>query len=255
MKKYDGYLIDLDGTMYRGEQPIPYAKQFIETLQKKQKRLLFVTNNSTRTEAQFVKKLKNFGIYVDESQVLTSAVATAQYIQSLKPEKGVLVIGESGIQEAIKNIDVKMNDVDPDYVVIGLDRAMNYEKLTKAAVAIQHGAKLIATNKDYRIPINDVFHPGNGAFTTALELAANTKAYTIGKPQKEMMTQALHILNVPKEKVIMVGDNYDTDILFGINDGVDTLHVQTGVTTLEDLKQVEQQPTYTVKQLNEWVVK
>lgn len=254
MKKYDGYLIDLDGTMYRGDQPIPYAKQFIEELQKKHKPFLFVTNNSTGTQTQFVEKLENFDIYVHESQILTSAIATAQYIQSLKPEKGVFVVGESGLQEAMKNVHVEINDVDPDYVVIGLYRSMNYDILTKAAIMIQRGAKLVSTNKDKRIPINDVFHPGNGAFTTALELAANTTAYTIGKPNEEMMIQALRLLNVPKEKVIMVGDNYDTDILFGINYGMDTLHVQTGVTSLEEIKQMKQQPTYTIKQLNEWKV-
>src|SRR5699024_5628213 len=195
----------LDGTMYRGEKSIPFAKEFIEELQQKKKSFLFVTNNSTRTPAQFVEKLQSFDIYVDESKILTSAIATAKYIQSFQPENGVFVIGEDGIQQAIEEVRIDVNEVDPDYVVIGLDRSMNYDKLTKASVAIQRGAKLIATNKDYRIPVNDRFYPGNGAFTTALELASNTKAYTIGKPNKEMMTQALRLLNIPKERVIMVG--------------------------------------------------
>lgn len=253
MKHYKGFLIDLDGTMYRGEEKIPYAKEFIKYLQKAKLPFLFITNNSTRTKEQCANKLKKFDIHVSKENILTSAIASAKFLQTKQLKNGVFAIGEKGLFEALMEENISLNDNNPDYVLVGLDKEVNYNLLTKASIFVQKGAKLIATNKDLRIPHGEFFHPSNGALVKVIESTANTKATFIGKPEKEMMNQALKQLNLSKEDVLMVGDNYETDILFGINNGVDTLHVQTGVTSKEDLKTYNKQPTYTIPHLGHFL--
>lgn len=252
MKDYKGYLIDLDGTMYRGEDPIPFAKEFIKWLQDEKKQFLFVTNNSTKKPEEVVQKLSSFGIHVTQEHVLTSAIATAKFVKTLSLHHGVDLIGEDGLFHAFKKEGILLNKDKPDAFIVGLDRTLTYEKLSQAVMAVQNGAKLISTNMDLKIPDGKHFIPGNGSIVKAIESATGEKAMTIGKPHSIMMKQALALLALSQEDVLMVGDNYDTDILFGIQNGVDTLHVQTGVTCKETLKGYKEQPTYTVNHLNDY---
>src|SRR5690625_4825902 len=252
--QYEGYLIDLDGTMYRGNEPIEGAKEFITYLQKQSIPHLFITNNSTSTRDSVVDKLARFGIHTKVENILTSAIATANYIQA-NHGKRIYMLGEEGLQDALQQRNLTITMEDSDYVVIGLDRELTYEKLAKACLLIRNGAKFISTNKDAAIPTEKGFIPGNGSITQLVEVSSGVKPIYIGKPEHIMMQQALQHLNLPKEKVLMVGDNYETDILFGIHANVDTLMVLTGFTSKEDLLYVGVQPTYVEDNLMNWFLK
>ena len=253
--QYEGYLIDLDGTMYRGNESIEGAKEFITNLQKQSIPHLFITNNSTSTRHSVVNKLARFGIHTTKEQILTSAIAAANYIQANHQGKRIYMIGEEGLQDALAQSGLTITAEDSDYVVVGLDRELTYEKLAKACLLIRNGAKFISTNKDRAIPTDKGLIPGNGSITTLVEVSSGVKPIYIGKPEHIMMQQALQYLKLPKEKVLMVGDNYETDILFGIHANVDTLMVLTGFSSKEDLLHVGLQPTYVEENLMNWLLK
>lgn len=252
MKSYKGYLIDLDGTMYRGTEQIAEAAGFINDLRKRNIPYLFVTNNSSRTPAQVADKLRSIGISTEDDQVFTTSMATANYIAEQKKGASVYVVGEEGIIEALKEKGMKLVEEHPDYLVMGIDRGVNYEKLSKACLAVRNGAVFISTNGDIAIPTEQGLLPGNGSLTSVVSVSTQVQPIFIGKPESVIVEQALRVLGVPKEETIMVGDNYDTDILAGINAGIDTLLVHTGVTTKERLKQYKEQPTHVVDTLDLW---
>jgi len=252
MKSYKGYLIDLDGTMYRGTEQIAEAAGFINDLRKRDIPYLFVTNNSSRTPAQVADKLRSIGISTEDDQVFTTSMATANYIAEQKKGASVYVVGEEGIIEALKEKGMKLVEEHPDFLVMGIDRGINYEKLSKACLAVRNGAVFISTNGDIAIPTEQGLLPGNGSLTSVVSVSTQVQPIFIGKPESVIVEQALRVLGVPKEETIMVGDNYDTDILAGINAGIDTLLVHTGVTTKERLKQYKEQPTHVVETLDLW---
>ncbi|MBX9954416.1 TIGR01457 family HAD-type hydrolase [Peribacillus simplex] len=252
MKSYKGYLIDLDGTMYRGTEQIAEAAGFINDLRERDIPYLFVTNNSSRTPAQVADKLRSIGISTEDDQVFTTSMATANYIAEQKKGASVYVVGEEGIIEALKEKGMKLVEEHPDYLVMGIDRGVNYEKLSKACLAVRNGAVFISTNGDIAIPTERGLLPGNGSLTSVVSVSTQVQPIFIGKPESVIVEQALRVLGVPKEETIMVGDNYDTDILAGINAGIDTLLVHTGVTTKERLKQYKEQPTHVVDTLDLW---
>jgi 4-nitrophenyl phosphatase len=253
MKQYKGYLIDLDGTMYRGEEQIEEASRFIEALKEKGIPYLFVTNNSTRKPEQVAEKLNRFNIPTTKEQVFTTSNATANYIKEQKENASVYMIGEEGLTHALEEVGLKITDDNPDFVVSGLDRDINYEKLAKACLAVRNGATFISTNGDIALPTERGLLPGNGSLTSVISVSTTVKPIFIGKPESIIMEQALKVLGVPKEDTLMVGDYYDTDILAGINTGIDTLLVHTGVTTKDMLSNYEEQPTYSVHSLEEWL--
>jgi 4-nitrophenyl phosphatase len=252
MKSYKGYLIDLDGTMYRGTEQIAEAAGFINDLRKRDIPYLFVTNNSSRTPAQVADKLRSIGISTEDDQVFTTSMATANYIAEQKKGASVYVVGEEGIIEALKEKGMKLVEEHPDFLVMGIDRGINYEKLSKACLAVRNGAVFISTNGDIAIPTEQGLLPGNGSLTSVVSVSTQVQPIFIGKPESVIVEQALRVLGVPKEETVMVGDNYDTDILAGINAGIDTLLVHTGVTTKERLKQYKEQPTHVVDTLDLW---
>ncbi|MEH6936574.1 TIGR01457 family HAD-type hydrolase [Bacillus sp. JJ664] len=253
MKQYKGYLIDLDGTMYRGEEQIEEASRFIEALKEKGIPYLFVTNNSTRKPEQVADKLNRFNIPTTKEQVFTTSNATANYIKEQKENASVYMIGEEGLTFALEEVGLRITDDQPDFVVSGLDRDINYEKLAKACLAVRNGATFISTNGDIALPTERGLLPGNGSLTSVIAVSTTVKPIFIGKPESIIMEQALKVLGVPKEDTLMVGDYYDTDILAGIHTGIDTLLVHTGVTTKEMLANYEKQPTYSVHSLEEWL--
>jgi 4-nitrophenyl phosphatase len=252
MKQYKGYLIDLDGTMYRGTEKIEEAAQFVHDLRERDIPYLFVTNNSSRTPSQVAKKLCSFDIPTEEHQVFTTSQATANYIYQQKEDATVYVVGEEGIITALKEKGLSIVDEKPEFVVMGIDRGINYEKLAKACLGVRNGATFISTNGDIAIPTERGLLPGNGSLTSVVAVSTQTQPIFIGKPESVIMEQALKVLGTRKEETLMVGDNYDTDILAGMNAGMDTLLVHTGVTTIELLKGYEQQPTYVVHSLSDW---
>ncbi len=251
---YKGYMIDLDGTMYKGSEKIEEAIGFVKRLKEKKIPYLFVTNNSTKTPAQVADKLLEFDIPAHSEQVFTTAMATAMYISEQKQNAKVYVIGEEGLRVALEEGRHELVEENPDFVVSGLDRSINYEKLTIACLGVRNGATFISTNGDIALPTERGFLPGNGSLTSVITVSTQTEPIFIGKPESIIMAQALEVMGLRKEEVVMVGDNYDTDILAGIRFGMDTLMVFTGVTSKEELSEKQIQPTHSVDSLADWKI-
>lgn len=253
LKKYRGYFIDLDGTMYKGGESIPSAVAFVKELNKRDIPYLFLTNNAAKTQDEIAVQLRSYGILCQAKHVFTSAMATAQVICAEKAHASVYMIGEQGLQCALEDKGITFDTDHPDYVVIGLDRKLTYEKLALGALAIRKGARFISTNGDLAIPTERGFVPGNGSLTSVLQVSTGVAPLFIGKPEHPIMEQALKVLGTTREETLMVGDNYRTDIMAGINFGMDTLCVFTGVTSKADLQKEEKQPTYCVDTLADWI--
>lgn len=252
MKKYKGYLIDLDGTMYRGSEKIQEAVEFVKRLKEAQIPYLFVTNNSSKRKEQVAEKLVQFGVPCTREHVFTTSMATASYIANEKQDASVYIIGEEGIRDALNDKGITLQDENPDYVVVGIDRSITYEKLATACIAVRNGAKFISTNGDIVIPTERGLLPGNGSLTAVVTVSTEVEPTFIGKPEPIIMEQALAQLGTEKDETLMIGDNYRTDIMAGIQAGLDTLLVHTGVTTKEHLESVDKQPVYTAETLDEW---
>lgn len=253
--KYKGYLIDLDGTMYRGKEPIAEAPRFIEQLREAKIPFLFLTNNSTKTPADVAANLRdNFGIEAADEEIITTSLATADYLSSLNKGKTVYAIGEKGLHEALAAKGFTGEEQNPDYVVIGLDQHVTYEKFKIATLAIHNGAEYIATNRDTNLPSEIGMLPGAGSLAAVLTTATRVQPTFIGKPESIIMEQALKKLGLTADEVLMVGDNYETDIIAGIRSDIDTLLVFTGFTSREEAEKLEIQPTYKIDTLADWVI-
>lgn len=247
IQKYEGFLIDLDGTVYHGDRVIPGAIEFVHYLYKNNLPYVFVTNNSSYTVKALLDKLNKMNIIAKEENIFTSSMATAAYIAKQSAGSAqCYVIGESGLYEALKKSELKISEEKCDHVVVGIDRDITYKNLTKAAQFLRDGASLISTNKDIAIPKENGYAIGNGAITAAISISAGVEPVFIGKPERIMMRLALEKLNVNKEKVLMIGDNYKTDILAGVKSDIDTLMVLTGISSEKDLIGATQteRPTY-----------
>ncbi|HEY9577953.1 MAG TPA: TIGR01457 family HAD-type hydrolase, partial [Pseudobacillus sp.] len=216
---------------------------------------LFVTNNSSRTPVQVADKLNQFRIPAEPEQVFTASMATANYIFERNQEATIYMIGEEGLRLALEEKGFTLVEHEhPDFVVCGIDHYINYEKLALACLAVRNGAAFISTNGDIAIPTERGLLPGNGALTSVIAVSTEVAPTFVGKPEATIMEQALQVLGTKKEETLMVGDNYQTDILAGIRAGLDTLLVHTGVTRKEHLADVEEQPVYTRNNLDEWEI-
>lgn len=252
LKQYKGFLIDLDGTMYKGTEKIEAAGEFVHELNRRGLPYLFVTNNSSRTPEQVAEKLQEMNIPAEAHHVFTTSQATANYIYDIKKDASVYVIGEEGIKSALQEKGFTFVDENPDFVVTGIDREITYEKLTLACLGVRNGATFISTNGDIAIPTERGLLPGNGSLTAVVTVSTGVQPVFIGKPESIIMDQAQAVLGVSKEETLMIGDNYDTDIMAGMKAGLDTLIVHTGVTTPDLLKNYEKQPTHAVHSLADW---
>lgn len=254
MKSYKAYCIDLDGTVYRGKEPIPEAVSFVSRLQQKGIEPFFVTNNASMTQQQLKQKLERFGVSAQQNHIMSSAIAAAKYIKRWYPGKSVYMIGSDGLEQALKQEGINRVEKDADVVLMGIDPSIDYEKLAQACLDVRNGAAFLSTNRDLAFPTERGFFPGNGAFTTLVAASTNVDPVYIGKPEKHMLDAILHEFGYDKSEMVMVGDNYDTDILAGIHIGVDTVHVNTGVTPMEEVLTKEQQPTYMIEDFSFWEI-
>ncbi|SDH62348.1 4-nitrophenyl phosphatase [Alteribacillus persepolensis] len=252
MKTYSGYLLDLDGTMYRGGKPIPEAVEFVKKLRKNNLPYLFVTNNSSAAPEDVAARLQRMDVPCQEQDILTTSMAAAQYMNTRAQEKTVFVIGESGLVKAVQEAGFTIENTNPEFVIIGLDRQVTYEKLAAACLAVRNGASFISTNADKALPTDKGFMPGNGAVTAVVSVSTGVNPVFIGKPEPIMIQEAVKRLGIKAEEAVLIGDNYDTDILAGIRAGLDTVHVDTGVTSKDDVLIKEKLPTYTLSSLAEW---
>lgn len=239
--------------MYKGTDYIAGAAEFVTALNEKGIPYLFLTNNSTSTQEDVANKLNGLDIYATADHVFTSSMATAMYIKNENPLAKCMVIGEKGLYGAFEKEGLTITNHACDYVVIGLDREITYEKLAGACLAIRDGATFISTNGDIAVPTERGFLPGNGALTSVLTVSTGIQPIFIGKPESIIMDEALDVLGVMKEEALMVGDNYQTDMLAGIRANIDTLMVFTGITPYEDYPTLPEKPTYHVQNLLEWI--
>ena len=230
-----GYLIDMDGVIYRGGELVPGADAFIRRLLRENIPFLFLTNNSQRTRRDVATKLARMGIPAEEQHVFTCAMATARYLARQHPGGTAFVIGEGGLLMALHRNGYSVVDHSPDYVVVGEGRTVTLEMLEVAVQMIFDGAKLIATNLDPNCPTKNGTRPGCGATIAYLETATGTRAMSIGKPSPIMMRAARKELGLATSQTIMVGDTMETDILGGVQMGYRTILVLSGTTCQSDL--------------------
>ena len=262
-QEYKAYFIDLDGTMYMGKNRIPSAEEFIARLQAKDIPFLFVTNNATKTTQQVADKLHNhYHTTVEAQQVYTSAVASVDYLLEHHPGAKIFLLGSESLAGQLVEAGFTLVDENPDVVLQSLDSKVDYQKLETATLAIRNGADFIVTNIDSNIPNEKGLCPGSGATTAFLKCSTGQEPVVIGKPSAIIMEGALHHLNeqlkaegkatLTKDEIVMVGDNYTTDIMAGVNFEMDTLMVLTGFSDRDDLLAVEAQPTHIVSDLTKW---
>lgn len=251
--KYEGYLIDLDGTIYKGKNRIPAGEAFVHELQRRHIPYLFVTNNTTRTPETVQEMLAtSFDIETPVETIYTATLATIDYMNEQNLGKTAYVIGEEGLKHAIQEAGYQIDTENPAYVVVGLDWQVDYEKFALATLAIQKGAHFIGTNPDLNIPTERGLLPGAGTLVALIEAATRVKPVFIGKPNAIIVDKALEHLGVKREEALMVGDNYLTDIRAGIDNGLDTLLVTSGFTKAEEVPHLPIAPTYVVSSLSEW---
>jgi NagD protein len=230
-----GFLIDMDGVVYRGSKLIPGAERFVQRLLDDQIPFVFLTNNSQRTRRDVATKLNRMGIPAEERHIFTCAMATARFVAAQKPGGTAYVIGEGGLLQALHQNGYAIVDQTPDYVIVGEGRTMTLETLEVAVRMILDGAKLIATNLDPNCPTQHGTRPGCGAMVAFLETATGARAFSVGKPSPVMMRAARKELGLATSETVMIGDTMDTDILGGVQMGYHTVLTLSGSTKREDL--------------------
>ena len=247
-----GFLIDMDGVIYRGSDLVPGADLFIKTLIERDLPFLFLTNNSQRTRRDVATKLCRMGIPVEEQHVFTCAIATARFLAQQKPNGTAYVIGEGGLTNALHVNGYSVVDHSPDYVVVGEARSITLEMLEAAVQMILDGAKLVATNLDPNCPTKDGTRPGCGATVAYLETATGFRALSVGKPSPVMMRMARKDLGLATSETIMIGDTMETDILGGVQMGYRTVLVLSGGTSKSDVGRYAYRPDFIVESVAEY---
>lgn len=246
MKETKNYLIDMDGVLVRGNTMIPGANAFIDRLRAVDAKFLVLTNNSRFTARDLAYRFTMIGLDIPETSIFTSAMATARFVHSQRPSGKAFVIGESGLTTALHDQGYIITDQNPDYVILGETETLNQEIFTKAIRLVAGNARFIATNPDANGPSERGIVPGAGALAALIEKASGKNAFYIGKPNPLMMRSAINYLGVHSEDTIMVGDRMDTDIAAGVQSGMDTILVLSGVTRLEDIERFPYVPTQIV---------
>ncbi len=236
LRSKKGFICDMDGVIYHGDILLPGVKEFVDWLYREDKKFLFLTNASGRTPKELQQKLRRMGLNVDESHFYTSALATARFLSLQKPGCSAYVIGDPGLSSALHDAGIMLNDRDPDYVIIGETLNYNFDCICRAMRHVMNGAKLIGTNTDLTAPWEDGILPACRALVAPVEMTTGVAAYYIGKPNPLMMRTGIRMLGVHSEEAAMIGDRMDTDIIAGIESGLDPVLVLTGVTTQESLR-------------------
>ena len=243
MNRPKNYLIDMDGVLLRGRTIIPEADAFIQRLRDREAKFLVLTNNPIFTPRDLSHRLRVAGLDIPAANIFTSSMATARFIKSQREKGTAFVIGESGLTTPIHEAGYVITDEDPDYVVLGETQSYNFELITKAIRFVEAGARFIATNPDPSGPGDGGIVPACGAMAALIEKATGRAPFFVGKPNPLMMRTALNYLNVHSENTVMVGDRMDTDIIGGLEAGLDTILVLTGVTKAEQVDQFPYRPT------------
>lgn len=244
LKQKQAFICDMDGVIYHGNNLLPGVHEFIDWLEENHKQFIFLTNSSERAPRELQQKLGRMGLEVDESHFYTSALATAAFLAQQCPGGTVYAIGEAGLINALYEAGLSMNDVNPDYVVVGETRSYGYEKIEKAVQLVLGGAKLIGTNTDLTGPSENGIIPACRALMAPIELATGRTAYYIGKPNPLMMRIARDRLGVSRSQTAIIGDRMDTDIVAGIESNMETVLVLSGVTSRQSMERFPYRPRY-----------
>ena len=240
LREARGFVFDMDGVLYRGNEPLGGVADVLNALALRERRYILATNNSMSTPASYVKKLAGMGIDVPAEAILTSGLATRDYLlETLPPESGIFVIGMPALREQIfadaPLQPVQYGEEEPAAVVVGLDLQFNYDKLKAANQAIRAGARFVATNADATLPTETGLVPGAGSIVAAVAVASGQTPTVIGKPETPLLEMALHRMGVAPSEAVMVGDRLDTDIVAGHRAGMLTVLVLTGVSTRDEV--------------------
>lgn len=255
LRNAKAWVFDMDGVLYRGALPLAGVNDLFNALELRERRYMLATNNSMATAADYVARLAGMGIETPESAILTSAMATRDYlVETLAEDAGIFVVGMPALREQLFRDTtfeaVQYGESTPAAVVVGLDTLFTYEKLALANQAIRAGARFVATNADATLPTENGLMPGSGSVVAAIATASGVKPVVIGKPEPLMLEMALHRLGVEPHEAVMVGDRLDTDILAGQRAGMLTVLVLTGVSTREEVSAAEALPDLVFTDLN-----
>lgn len=251
LRNKKAFICDMDGVIYHGNKLLPGVKEFVEWLQENDKKFLFLTNASQRTPRELKNKLERLGLEIGEEHFYTSALATARFISNQLPGCSAYVIGDHGLYNALYDAGVTINDVDPDFVVVGETNDYSFDHIMKAMTFVNKGARLIATNYDITAPIDIGLVPACRAFVAPIEATTGKKAYYVGKPNALMMRTGLKMLDVHSSDAAMIGDRMDTDVICGIESGLDSVLVLSGVSTLETIEEFPYRPGYVLRGVGE----
>ena len=243
LRNKQGYISDMDGVIYHGNCILPGVKDFVDWLYKEDKPFLFLTNSSERSPRELRQKLSRMGLDVDEIHFYTSALATAKFLAEQAPGCSAYVIGAPGLVNALYDVGITMNDVNPDYVVVGETDSYNYNMIIKAVQLINKGARLVGTNPDMTGPSEMGIIPACQALVAPIALATGKTPYYVGKPNPLMMRTGLKMLNVHSADAVMIGDRMDTDIVAGMESGLMTALVLSGVTSLDNINVFSYRPS------------
>jgi NagD protein len=241
------YLMDMDGVIVRGSEPVPGAPEFIARLRDRGARFLVLTNNSIYAPRDLANRLRYLGIEVPDDAIYTSAIATARFLHSQRPNGTAYVIGEAGLTTALHDVGYVLTEHEPEYVVLGETTAYSFERITRGVRLILAGARFIATNPDANGPAEGGIAPATGAVAALIERATSVAPYYVGKPNPLMVRTALRTIDAHSEDTVMIGDRMDTDIIMGIESGLETILVLTGVTTRAAVARFPYQPTRVVE--------
>lgn len=241
-----GFLLDMDGVIYRGSELIPGASEFVSRLRNLNIPYRFLTNNSQRARRDVALKLRRLGIEASEDDVFTCAMATARFLASQKPGGTAYVIGEHGLAAALHRNGYSVVDDEADFVVVGEGRTLTFEMIERGVRLVEKGARLIATNLDPNCPTEHGIRPGCGAIVAMIERATGVEAFSVGKPSPIMMRAARKEMGLRTDEIVMVGDTMDTDILGAVQMGYRSVLVLSGGTRREDLGKFAYQPDLVV---------
>lgn len=244
MKTKVNYLIDMDGVLISGNTIIPSADQFIAKLKARDIKFVVLTNNPIYTPKDLSHNLQRIGLDIPAELIFTSSIATARFIKKQHPDGTAFVIGESGLTSAIHDVGYIITEHDPDYVVLGETLSYNIEILTKAIRLIMNGARFVATNPDPSGPSESGIVPACGAVAALIEKVTGVTPFFVGKPNPLMVRTALNYIGVHSEDTVMIGDRMDTDIIGGVQNGMQSILVLSGVTKREEISRYPYQPTY-----------
>jgi 4-nitrophenyl phosphatase len=253
-RQAEGYVFDMDGVLYRGNEPLPGVIEILDALAVRDRRYMLATNNSMSTPESYVAKLAKMGIEVPAEAILTSALATRDYLLETMPaDASIFVIGMPALRDQLfagtAFRPIQFGEEQPDVVVLGLDVGFTYDKLKEATAAIRGGARFIATNSDATLPTETGLVPGAGSIVAAVATASGQTPLVIGKPETPLLVQSLHRMNVPANQAVMIGDRLDTDIIAGHRAGMLTVLVLTGVSTRQEIASAPVRPDLVVSDL------